>query len=257
MSKTAIFLLLLLIPTQLHLEVLIKAKINFEKSNLLIVWNVGQGQWVTFKEQHECLHYDMGGEFSRVPFQVMKFCSKVQNKIYFSHWDSDHISFANQFANLISQTCIAAMPGGPPPSDSKFANLDKLQKCISPHIASLIWQPLISLREKKMTSNDHSKIYLYKTILIPGDSPKKQEKKWSSLVSNRKITGLILGHHGSRSSTSEYLLKSLSHLQWVVASARFNRYGHPHPEVIARLQKRKIPILKTEEWGSLFFVLKN
>lgn len=63
---------------------------------------------------------------------------------------------------------------------------------------------------------------------------------------------LILGHHGSKSSTSEYLLNNLS-IRQSISSARWKRYHHPHPQVLARLQIKKIPNLRTEDWGHIIF----
>ena len=33
-----------------------------ETAKRLIVWNVGQGQWVTWVQDKVCLHFDAGGE---------------------------------------------------------------------------------------------------------------------------------------------------------------------------------------------------
>lgn len=38
-----------------------------EKSSrrYLVIWNIGQGQWVTAINETICFHFDMGGEFFR------------------------------------------------------------------------------------------------------------------------------------------------------------------------------------------------
>jgi competence protein ComEC len=66
---------------------------------------------------------------------------------------------------------------------------------------------------------------------------------------------LVLGHHGSRTSTSSLLLDHLPRLTAAVSSARFRKYGHPHARVRRDLAKRHIPLLRTEEWGNLHFEL--
>jgi len=66
---------------------------------------------------------------------------------------------------------------------------------------------------------------------------------------------LKAGHHGSRGSTSRGLLERLRP-QWVVISCGANnRYGHPHPETLARIQEAGATALRTDELGSIAFDL--
>jgi competence protein ComEC len=67
---------------------------------------------------------------------------------------------------------------------------------------------------------------------------------------------LILGHHGSQTSSSQAFLTQ-ARPGLAIASARRARYGHPHRKVVSRLRQKKIPTLTTEDWGSLFFSLPN
>ena len=74
-----------------------------------------------------------------------------------------------------------------------------------------------------------------------------------SLDDSLKSDVLKVGHHGSKTSTSE------SFLGWVnPAFGRHfrrpgNKYGHPHKEVTDRLTKFKIPTLRTDEKGTIVF----
>jgi competence protein ComEC len=89
-------------------------------------------------------------------------------------------------------------------------------------------------------------------LLAPGDSPRDEEKKWiHHFAGLERVRVLVLGHHGSRTSTSQDLLAKLSGVRVAIASARFRRYGHPHTEVVRELAQRKISLLRTEEWGTI------
>jgi competence protein ComEC len=108
----------------------------------------------------------------------------------------------------------------------------------------------VSLKAK---SNELSQVFLAAGFLLPGDSTKKEELAWGSLLPQGLPRVLILGHHGSRTSTSEFLLNHLPLLKLAISSARWRRYQHPHAQVLALLRKHKIPILRTEDWGSVWF----
>ncbi|MBK7961611.1 MAG: hypothetical protein IPK04_10715 [Bdellovibrionales bacterium] len=80
------------------------------------------------------------------------------------------------------------------------------------------------------------------------------EKIWAANLTNletKQIKVLILGHHGSKTSTSEALLQRLPRLKFAIATARESRYGHPHFVVLNRLRQHRIPILRTEDWGHI------
>ena len=79
------------------LVILLPVTIPGDVSRQLIVWNVGQGQWVTLIDRSECWHFDTGGEIA--PWDgLIELCATRLNRIFLSHWDKDHISFANGLA---------------------------------------------------------------------------------------------------------------------------------------------------------------
>lgn len=64
---------------------------------------------------------------------------------------------------------------------------------------------------------------------------------------------LKLGHHGSRTSTSDLFLDTVTPLYAVASAGKDNSYGHPHTEVLAKLVKRDIELLSTAESGTIVF----
>ena len=64
---------------------------------------------------------------------------------------------------------------------------------------------------------------------------------------------LKVGHHGSRSATSEAWLDELTPHEAVISVGRHNRYGHPTPEVLARLAAHGVTVLRTDERGTITF----
>ncbi len=64
------------------------------------------------------------------------------------------------------------------------------------------------------------------------------------------VTVLKAAHHGSKYSSSDTFLNMIQP-QEVVISVGKNSYGHPHKDVMARIQKVNAKILRTDQEGSI------
>lgn len=233
-----------------------------EPRALFVVWNVGQGLWTTWVDSDLCLHLDMGGE--RAPWPaIRRLCGHRRNLIALSHWDLDHISFTARAAREMKNSCVLMPPAGDgnPRKERLFAHL---RPCEESDLASLPRLRDLSIPRdqdpagSKRGSNDESRVFLLRDeILVPGDSSQKEERLWSRESSLSKVRILVLGHHGSRTSTSEQLVNRLPSVRVAIASSRKNKYGHPHQEVADRLKRHHIPLLSTEPWGTLKFELSE
>lgn len=239
-QKFVLALILFLLVT------LLPVYISGDSSKRLIVWNVGQGQWVTLVRGGECWHFDTGGEFA--PWEaIIRICGERLNRIFLSHWDSDHIGFANQLARKLP-ACLQSEPPGPAPVQ-KARRILQIPRCAPMSEGLLNWRPSTG-----HASNDWSQIFSVENVLLPGDSTRGQEKFWEKALPDLwRVRILLLGHHGSRTSTSIGLLQELRGLKMAVASARFRRYGHPHMETLELLQRFRVPLLRTEDWGTIVF----
>ncbi len=223
---------------------------SFLWADELVVWNVGQGQWVTEIQPDQCTHYDMGGEKSPLK-RVLQKCQAKQNYLMISHLDWDHISFIRSFYYSVKNFCILNNPVMKGYRWNSTNLISQINSCPSREASSgsIVYQG----KDSKI-SNQTSSVFYSSNFhaLFPGDSPKNIESRWSSNLPPTKI--LVLGHHGSRTSTSKKTLGRMHSLQVAVASARNKKYGHPHREVVELLKLKKIPLLKTEDWGNLHFL---
>ncbi|MEL4105742.1 DNA internalization-related competence protein ComEC/Rec2 [Oscillospiraceae bacterium WX1] len=84
--------------------------------------------------------------------------------------------------------------------------------------------------------------------LITGDMNAAQEKRLLASAELPDIELLIVGHHGSKTATSEDLLQAVSP-EIAVISVGYNTYGHPAPETLKRLYDRGILVYRTDEAG--------
>jgi competence protein ComEC len=206
---------------------------------------VGQGQWVTVVDRTHCLHFDMGGE-ALPPRRDLAICRSRKNSLFLTHLDRDHISFIEKMSTPL-RICLAQNN----PLDPR-ADRVKLPACRHDQRARIkIWRPGT---DRDLSPNERSLIYVVDgRILIPGDSTARQEQQWARDLSEA-LTGvriLVAGHHGSKTSTSDALLRALPKVDLAMASSRKRVYGHPHFTVVSRLRHHFVPLVATEQFGAL------
>ena len=89
------------------------------------------------------------------------------------------------------------------------------------------------------------------SFLLTGDAEFPENKAILNHGFDVRSTVLKLGHHGSRTSTNEDWLQRVQPQLGIISAGKDNSYGHPHPEVIAALEKLKIPYIRTDEHGTI------
>ncbi len=108
-------------------------------------------------------------------------------------------------------------------------------------------------------------VYKDKSFLFMGDAYKENEEE---LIAMNKFCqdkreelicrGMILdsdvlkvGHHGSRTSTSENFIELVDPSLAIISAGEDNRYGHPHPETLELLERYGIRIARTDLEGDI------
>ena len=92
------------------------------------------------------------------------------------------------------------------------------------------------------------------SFLLTGDSPQKIEKylvgKYGEFL---KGDVLKAGHHGSKTSSSELFIGTVSPAYTIISAGLNNRYGHPSPETLDILASFQEKILQTLGGGMIRF----
>lgn len=228
-------------------------------ANYFVVWNVGQGLWTSYIDAQTCLHFDSGGEFA--PSQkIRSLCEHRENIHLLSHYDWDHMSFVNNI-RFWPKTCRVGWPSFDQRKNRQVQYL-KLTACEINEAALLRKFKVAEVPQgppkyrKNINSNEASRVFVLKNIILaPGDSPSSREKFWDKKYL-KNIQVLILGHHGSQTSTGNDLLFKLPRLKLAIASSRKSRYGHPHQTVVKKLRDRLVPLISTEDWGNIWIEIK-
>ncbi len=92
--------------------------------------------------------------------------------------------------------------------------------------------------------------YKEKSFLFMGDAETLSEKE---ITGDIQADVLKVGHHGSRTSTSQAFLNKVNPSYAVISVGLNNDYKHPHQEVIDRLEKKNIKIYRTDQNGDIMF----
>ncbi len=98
------------------------------------------------------------------------------------------------------------------------------------------------------------------SLLLTGDVQEKGESMFLEELQRReirKVTVLKAAHHGSRNSTPAAFLDQVAPAVTVISSGRDNRYGHPHEELLQRLEDSGTHIVQTARSGAITVSLRR
>ena len=92
-----------------------------------------------------------------------------------------------------------------------------------------------------------------KAFLFTGDAEKSVEKQMLSGEYPVDADVLKLGHHGSNTSNSTAFLRRVDPEFAVITCGEDNDYGHPHQEVMERLDRQKVTVYRADVDGHIVF----
>ena len=88
-----------------------------------------------------------------------------------------------------------------------------------------------------------------------GDSGLEVEEDLLEKYNLKDIDVLKVGHHGSKTSSSEKFVDEINPKYSIISVGKNNRYGHPNNSVLENLEDSKI--YRTDQDGSIMFKIKN
>lgn len=216
------------------------------------VWllDVGQGQAVWIKTAQHSLLYDAGpfmsgfdaGERIVVPF-LQGFAQTGLDTLLISHADADHAGGAQAILNALHvKQVVSGQPLEHPQSFAAKTCTEKQWQWDG------VWFWRWQWRHAK-DSNQKSCVLLINAqgerLLLTGDLDAAGEAALLADWPWLKTDWLVAGHHGSRTSTSKRFLQAVNPQYVLISRGKHNSYGHPHPQVLATLQREQIRIYDT------------
>lgn len=230
----------------------------------MTVIDVGQGLSVLVETAHHTLLYDTGPAMGphadagvRVVLPVLRQRGVARlDRLVLSHDDLDHTGGA---AAILAGLPVAEMLGARPAGLALPPGL-RWRPCV----AGQAWQwegwdfhMLYPGNDSTgLGDNDRSCVLRIsrggQAVLLPGDLERRGEQALLAAAPGDLAAGvLVLGHHGSRTSTSPEFLAAVRP-RWALVSAGYrNSFRHPSPKVIARLEAAGVRWRNTATGGAL------
>ena len=88
-------------------------------------------------------------------------------------------------------------------------------------------------------------------FLCVGDAEEKAEEDILAEGVSVKADVLKVGHHGSRTASSEAFLQAVEPTYAVISCGQDNSYGHPHAETLNTLRSMGVKVFRTDEQGTV------
>jgi competence protein ComEC len=88
--------------------------------------------------------------------------------------------------------------------------------------------------------------YGSRSFLLTGDMERPIETRLLASGADLHADVLKVGHHGSRTSSTQAFLDAVSPSVALISAGYENSFGHPHPDVLGRLAARHTAILRTD-----------
>jgi competence protein ComEC len=223
----------------------------------LSVLDVGQGLAVVVRTTNHALVYDTGparpdgldsGEAIVVP-ALRALGAGDLDRLLVSHADNDHAGGAGAVIRLARPQRVDGGPGtglGATCTSGEHWRWDDVE-------FALLHPPAYFPDLGNEGSCVLSIAAGDQAVLLPGDVSALVEERLLALGVPLAADVLVLGHHGSRHSSSTAFLAAVGATHAVASAGHRNRFGHPHPEVITRLAATGTRLLHTGVGGAVRF----
>lgn len=232
------------------------------------VIDVGQGTAVLIRTAHHALLYDTGASFADsdsgerivVPHLRATGVGALSGLIV-SHDDNDH---SGGMRSVLRDVPTAWLLHGMPADSPLLEGIATVRQCVRGQrwrwdgVEFEILNPRPAAHADSRRRNNDASCVLrirnaHHSLLLTGDGERQTELELVESGQLAPVNVLLAGHHGSRtSSIAEFV--AATRPEWVVFTQGYrNRYGHPHPEVVARFRDIDARMLRSDASGLIRF----
>ncbi len=246
----------------------------FDKSDYIYMIDVGQGDSILIHSNNRNVLIDTGGimnyynkkwQKSSNPYSIVKNRTiplfkklgiKKIDYLILTHGDFDHLGETVNLINNFKVNKILINSGDINYLEKniikRFSNVERATKDYYFKIGDA---EFLELNTDLGEENDSSLVFYtvinsYK-ILFMGDASIKSEVYIIDNYDLFDIDILKAGHHGSKTSSSEEFISSISPKLVLISAGLNNKFNHPNKEVISLLEDNNIKYLITFKEGSI------
>ena len=217
--------------------------------------DVGQGLATLIVKNGKGILYDTGPAWqggNMAELEILPYLQRegiTLEKLILSHDDNDHAGGASTILKVYPNVEFIT------PSRKNYGENHRTLCTAGPHWdwQGLHFQILSPYSIVERADNPHSCVILVDDgkhrVLLTGDAEAKNEQIFARSLG--KIDVLQVGHHGSKTSTSEYLLSQVRPDIAIISSGRWNPWKFPHYSVIERLHRYKSAVENTAISGQV------
>jgi competence protein ComEC len=231
------------------------------------VLDVGEGQCILLVSQGRTAAIDCGGSVSDSAGDLL--ADELQalglnqlDLLILTHYDSDHSGGLSELFDRITVDTVACPAISESESGQQLLFSLALEQGSSLVEVSEVTCYQLGAGELTLyppgdpSGGNNSSLALLGAFgefqfLITGDMDETGEQVLVSRYDLPQVELLVAGHHGSKSSTSDLLLETVQPETAVISVGEGNRYGHPTPETLARLQTIGADIYRTDQNGTI------
>jgi competence protein ComEC len=192
---------------------------------------------------------------------VMPFWDRSLDLVILTHPDSDHAAgLIPLFDRLAVDAALDALaPGDPQGAAWRNATANVSRQSVARGAQAQTGRLTLNVLSPAAipgnaeTGNDDSLVlrleYGATSLLLTGDAEAEAEREMLASGLPLRSDALKVGHHGSNASTSPEFLAAVQPRLAVISVGADNRFGHPAPDLLARLAG--VEILRTDAHGRI------
>ena len=217
--------------------------------------DIGQGLAILIVKNGKGVLYDTGAGWaggSMAELEILPYLRREGirlEQLILSHDDNDHAGGSKAILQAYPTLKLISS------SMKNYGEIDRTfcQKDLTWTWQGLNFKVLSPSTVVERADNVHSCVVLVSDgtyrLLLTGDADSATERQFARDLG--KIEVLQVGHHGSKTSTSDFLLQRIWPRIALISSGRYNPWHFPHPTVVERLQRYQSAVENTAVSGQV------